>query len=135
MNKVLLGLSGGVDSAACAALLLEQGFDVTACFLMLTENSSPESEEAKNAEALGFDFAGTTLCGYTEDTKGITPPSFELLQKMVHELNIPVIAEGGIHSPEQLRQAMDQGVHACVVGGAITRPMEITKRYVNALDK
>ena len=52
MNKILLGLSGGVDSAVCAALLQEQGFDVTACFLMLTENSSPESEEAKNAEAI-----------------------------------------------------------------------------------
>ncbi len=92
-------------------------------------------EEAKNAEALGFDFLGTTLCGYTDETKDITPPSFELIYKMAHELCTPVIAEGGIHSPEQLRTAMDQGVHACVVGGAITRPMEITKRYVKALDK
>ena len=91
-------------------------------------------EEAKRAEELGFDFAGTTLCGYTEETKGIIPPSFELMKKLATELNIPIIAEGGIFSPEGLRQAMDQGVHACVVGAAITRPMEITKRYVKALD-
>ena len=44
-----------------------------------------------------------------------------------------IIAEGGIFSPAELRTAMDQGVHACVVGTAITRPMEITQRYVNAL--
>ncbi len=52
MNRILLGLSGGVDSAVCAALLLEQGFDVTACFLMLTENSREDSEEARNAGAI-----------------------------------------------------------------------------------
>lgn len=32
-NKVLLGLSGGVDSSLCAALLREQGYEVTGLFL------------------------------------------------------------------------------------------------------
>ena len=90
-------------------------------------------EDAVRAEKLGFDFIGTTLNGYTDDTRHMPPPNFDFMHKLATTLNTPVIAEGGIFSPEGLREAMNQGVHACVVGSAITRPMEITKRYVNAL--
>lgn len=49
MKKILLGLSGGVDSAVAASVLTEQGFNVTGCFLLLTENSDEHSQEACNA--------------------------------------------------------------------------------------
>ncbi len=90
-------------------------------------------EEARHAEQLGFDLVGTTLRGYTADTEGITIPDYPLLRQLAQELSCPVIAEGGIWSPEQLRQAIGCGVHACVVGTAITRPREITRRYADAL--
>lgn len=90
-------------------------------------------EEGAQARKLGCDLIGTTMAGYTPYTKGRALPDYELMRRYVEELDAPVIAEGGIWSPEQLRKAMDIGVHAAVVGTAITRPMDITKRFVSAL--
>lgn len=90
-------------------------------------------KEAEQAQRLGFDLVGTTLCGYTDDTKQIKLPSFELIKAMSENLHIPVIAEGGIWTPEQLNIAMEAGAYAAVVGTAITRPREITKRFAAVL--
>jgi N-acylglucosamine-6-phosphate 2-epimerase len=90
-------------------------------------------DEGKKAEELGFDLIGTTMAGYTPYTKGTSLPDFTLMKRYVTELNTPVIAEGGIWVPEQLKEAIDIGVHAAVVGTAITRPMDITKHFINAI--
>ncbi|MGI6527381.1 MAG: N-acetylmannosamine-6-phosphate 2-epimerase [Caldicoprobacterales bacterium] len=90
-------------------------------------------EEGIHAEKLGFDFVGTTLAGYTDYTAGTKLPDIPLMKKLVENLSTPVIAEGGIWSPEQLKAAMDVGVTAAVVGSAITRPMEITKYFIKGL--
>lgn len=90
-------------------------------------------EEAKEADRLGFDFLGTTLNGYTAYTKGTDLPNVNLISKMVHELKTPVIAEGGIWTPEQLSSALKAGALTAVVGTAITRPKEITERFVRAI--
>lgn len=90
-------------------------------------------EDAVCAQELGFDLAGTTLRGYTQETKDAAIPDYSLLQRMTDRLDIPVIAEGGIWSPEQLKQALDCKVHAAVVGTAITRPMDITRRFTEAI--
>lgn len=91
-------------------------------------------EEAVKAAELGFDIVGTTLAGYTPYTKGTILPDFELMKRIVNDLNVPIIAEGGVWTPEHLKKAMEIGVHAVVVGTAITRPMEITKRFVEVLN-
>lgn len=90
-------------------------------------------EEGLNAARLGFDLIGTTLRGYTEYTKDVKLPDLDMMRQLVEQSGRPVIAEGGIWTPEQLKAALDTGVLAAVVGTAITRPMDITKRFVEAL--
>lgn len=90
-------------------------------------------EEGMHAAEIGFDFIGTTLHGYTEYTKGAELPNIDLVGRLAKDCGKPVIAEGGIWLPEQLKAALDSGVWAAVIGGAITRPMEITKRFVAAI--
>ncbi|MCL2719493.1 MAG: N-acetylmannosamine-6-phosphate 2-epimerase [Lachnospiraceae bacterium] len=85
------------------------------------------------AAEMGFDIISTTLCGYTDESKGMVVPDYSLLTDLVSQCGKPVIAEGGIWAPAELRQAMACGCHAAVVGSAITRPQLITERFVREL--
>lgn len=92
-------------------------------------------EEAKAADEMGFDYVGTTMRGYTEYTKGIAIPDYDLLEKMVSTLNAKVIAEGGIWEVGQLERVLKTGVYTVVIGSAITRPMDITKHFMKAFEE
>ncbi|MFV0557538.1 MAG: N-acetylmannosamine-6-phosphate 2-epimerase [Enterococcus sp.] len=89
-------------------------------------------DEGLNAFREGIDFVGTTLCGYTKETQGMQVPNQALIEELVRA-GVTVIAEGGIHTPEQAKDIQALGVCSLVVGGAITRPKEITQRFINAL--
>lgn len=57
MNKrVILGLSGGVDSAVTARLLLEQGYEVTGVYLDIGLDENGAKDAAAVADGLGMDF-------------------------------------------------------------------------------
>ncbi|RDY28954.1 N-acetylmannosamine-6-phosphate 2-epimerase [Romboutsia weinsteinii] len=90
-------------------------------------------EEAILAKEYGADCVSTTLAGYTPYTECLEGPDLELMKRLVKELGIPVIAEGKINTPEDLRKSFDTGVHSAVVGSAITRPQLITAKFANAI--
>ncbi|XTZ37578.1 N-acetylmannosamine-6-phosphate 2-epimerase [Salmonella enterica] len=91
--------------------------------------------EAEMAQKLGFDCIGTTLYGYTAPTKGrsLSDNNFQFLQEVLATVTLPVIAEGNVDTPQRAAQCLALGAHAVVVGGAITRPKQITERFVNVM--
>lgn len=90
-------------------------------------------EEGINAWKAGVDMVGTTLSGYTSYTIKLDGPDYELVENLVNSIKIPVIAEGRIHYPEQAKKMLELGATSVVVGGAITRPLEITNRFIKAI--
>ena len=89
-------------------------------------------EDGLAAQDAGADAVATTLHGYTAETAGIRSFSWPLLEVLIERLQIPVIAEGHINRPEDVRMALERGAHAVLVGSAITRPETITARFVAA---
>ena len=94
-------------------------------------------EEAIHADELGFDFIGTTMVGYTKESKGlkIEENDFEILREIVSKVNHKVIAEGNINTPEKARHVIELGAYSVVVGSIITRPQLITKSFVDEMKK
>lgn len=93
-------------------------------------------DEAVKADQLGFDFIGTTMVGYTEQSKNdrIENSDFKILRTILEKVSHPVIAEGNINTPEKAKRVIELGTFCVVVGSIITRPQLITKAFAEALN-
>ncbi len=93
-------------------------------------------DEAIFADKLGFDFIGTTLVGYSKESQGdkIEANDFEIIRKIIRNCKHPVIAEGNIDTPDKAKRVLELGAYTVVVGGAITRPQNIAKKFVDEID-
>lgn len=135
----------GVEIVACDATLRERpNGEILSEIVTIFKSEYPNTllmadcatiEEVKNACEIGFDFIGTTLHGYTEQTSdmNIANNDFEFLKEVLTVSTKPVIAEGKIDTPEKARKVLDLGCHSVVVGGAITRPQEITQKFIDKI--
>ncbi|MBS5926418.1 MAG: N-acetylmannosamine-6-phosphate 2-epimerase [Clostridium sp.] len=87
-------------------------------------------EEGIYAEKLGVNIISTTLSGYTDYSPNLEGPDFKLISDLYQNVKLPIIAEGKISTPEEAKRCLDLGATSVVVGGAITRPRQITERFV-----
>jgi len=90
-------------------------------------------EEAIQAAEAGADAVLSTLRGYTPDTAQARAFDPAFIAQLVQSVNVPVMAEGRVETPQQACEALDAGAYAVIVGTAITRPAMITHRFVSIL--
>jgi N-acetylmannosamine-6-phosphate 2-epimerase / N-acetylmannosamine kinase len=91
-------------------------------------------EEAIAAEEAGVELVASTMRGYTEETEHLRVFDPGFIAALVARLQIPVLAEGRVDTPQQAAEALRAGAYAVIVGTAITRPEVITKRFAAALE-
>ena len=115
--KILLGMSGGVDSCAAAKILQQDGFDVVGCCLLLTPQSAPDGAEVQRAKqaahTLGIElivsdcralfksavidpFANAYACGRTPNPCVACNPAVKIasLCRIADENGIQAVATG-----------------------------------------
>ena len=97
------------------------------------------ADEAEHACKIGADLVSTTLAGYLpghhfEESERYVP-NFALLEEILSRPGVtcPVVGEGRFWRVEDMRKALEMGVHALVVGKAITNPMAITTYFTSGI--
>ncbi len=144
MREVDECLEAGADIVAIDCTFNKRGDGLTPGeFLQKVRQEHPDIvvmadcatfEEGLAAWEAGADLVGSTMSGYTPQTADRGgEPDYKLVSRWAKALPCPVIAEGRIHTPEQARRMLDLGAWAVVVGGAITRPHEIARRFIDAV--
>lgn len=111
--------------------LIAKVHEQTECLVMADISTC---EEGLAAATAGADMLSTTLSGYTPYSLQQKGPDLELVTQLAASSPIPVIAEGRYHTPQQVRQALLNGAVSVVVGGAITRPKQITEFFIESIN-
>lgn len=87
-------------------------------------------DEGRRALDAGADLISTTIAGYTDYSSDQRGPAFALMEEFARA-GLPFVAEGRIWTPNEAVRCFELGARFIVVGGAITRPDAITRRFAD----
>lgn len=89
----------------------------------------------RHALEVGVDLVGTTLSGYTPDSRPTPGPDINLVVRACRESSVPVLAEGRYQEPWQVSAALRAGASGVVIGGALNDPVKQTARFLEAASR
>jgi N-acylglucosamine-6-phosphate 2-epimerase len=114
---------GGFSFAAALAEIHARG--------LLAMADCATAAELRAAAGAGAEIVATTLCGYTDETRGAALPALELLPAAAAGGAFAIL-EGGVASPDHVRRAFAAGADAVVVGTAISDIDAQVRRFAQA---
>lgn len=79
------------------------------------------------------DIISSTLSGYTRQSldRATGKPDYRLVRELKQAVDLPVNGEGRIWEVGDLEEMLAAGADMVTIGSAVTRPHEITKRFVS----
>lgn len=85
------------------------------------------------AETGLVDIISSTLSGYTRQSldRATGKPDYRLVRELKQAISLPVNGEGRIWEVGDLEAMLAAGADMVTIGSAVTRPHEITKRFVS----
>ena len=85
----------------------------------------------------GADIVSSTLSGYTPATEDLEGPDLDFISTVRNEVGEEplLIAEGHYHSPDAVKDALQRGANAVIIGSAITDPRWLTGFYRSEIGK
>lgn len=99
------------------------------CIVMADVSTADEGFAALD---LGVDLIATTLSGYTAASPRIDGPDLLLVRELARRTHVPVVCEGRVRTPDDVRRAFEAGAFSVVVGGAITGVGALVEAFVAA---
>ena len=113
-----------------AYILVDGGVDTSVARVSKTEPISPQDEKTILNTALAGAYMGNKLVYLEAGSGAKTPVPGTLIAELRSQIDIPIIAGGGIRSHEQMAEAFESGADMVVIGTAFEQNPKILRQIL-----
>ena len=113
-----------------AYILVDGGVETSVARVSKTEPISPQDEKTILNTALAGAYMGNKLVYLEAGSGAKTPVPGTLIAELRSQIDIPIIAGGGIRSHEQMAEAFESGADMVVIGTAFEQNPKILRQIL-----